>query len=223
MLILLVEDEPKIARLLSQGLREEGHSVEIAPDLALACAASAPASFDMLVVDRMLPDGDGMDLVRELRARGDGTPAICLTARGELEDKVQALRDGADDYLVKPFSFDELLARMEAVQRRAGRIEPRLEIGDLVIDVVGHRAWRAADELDLTPTEYSLLHTLASNAGKAMSRAELLEEVWGVSVDPGTNVVDVYISYLRGKVDEGQERRLIHTIRGVGYSLDAAR
>jgi two-component system, OmpR family, response regulator len=223
MLILIVEDEPKIASFLSQGFREEGHTVEVATDLALARAACGPADFNMLIVDRMLPDGDGMALVEELRAKGDGTPAICLTARGELEDKVEALRGGADDYLVKPFLFEELLARIEAVQRRSGRVEPRLEIGDLVIDVVRHRAWRAARELELTPTEYSLLHALASNAGKPMTRAELLKEVWGVSGDPGTNVVDVYISYLRGKVDEGHPRRLIQTIRGVGYSLDAAR
>ncbi len=221
MLILIVEDEPKIASFLSQGFQEEGHTVEVATALALARAACGPADFDMLIVDRMLSDGDGMELVEELRAKGDGTPAICLTARGEIEDKVEALRGGADDYLVKPFSFEELLARIEAINRRTGRVEPRLEIGDLVIDVVGHRAWRDSRELDLTPTEYSLLYALASNAGKAMSRAELLKEVWGVSSDPGTNVVDVYISYLRGKVDEGQESRLIHTIRGVGYSLDA--
>lgn len=223
MRVLVLEDEPKIASFLSQGLREEGHWIDIAGDLSAARAAVGSTDFDLLIVDRMLPDGDGMALVRELRAGGDVTPAICLTARGQLEDKVDALHGGADDYLVKPFSFDELLARIAAVRRRSGRIEARLEVADLVFDIAAHRAWRGERELGLTRTEYSLLRVLAENAGRVMSRTQLLNQIWGMSHDPGTNVVDVYISYLRAKVDRGEEHRLIHTVRGVGYSLDADR
>ncbi len=222
MRILLVEDEPRIAGFAARGLREEGHQVTLAADLAAARAALAADEFDLLVVDRMLPDGDGLDLVRELRRHGERLPAICVTARDRVEERVEGLYGGADDYLVKPFAFDELLARIAAVTRRAGAAE-RLTVGDLEIDLAAHRVHRGGREIRLTAKEFALLRCLAENAGRVMSRTRLLERVWDVSHDPGTNVVDVQISYLRAKVDQGFDRPLIHTVRGVGYVLEDAR
>ena len=219
MRILIIEDEPKIARFLSKGLSEEGNTVELAEDLAQARSALDGERFDLLLVDRMLPDGDGLSLVRELRRKGDRTPAICLTARDRLEEKVEGLMGGADDYLVKPFAFDELLARMAAVTRRGGSAE-RLEVGDLVIDTSAHRVWRGEEEIRLTAQEFALLRVMAEHKGRVLSRTRLLERVWDMHHDPGTNVVDVYISYLRQKVDKGHDLALIHTVRGVGYVLD---
>jgi len=220
---LVIEDEPKIASFLSKGLREEGYAVEVACDLATARRALEEADFELLIVDRMLPDGDGMSLVRSLREAGSDVAAICLTARAGTDDKVEALHSGADDYLVKPFAFDELLARIVAVCRRTGRVSERVEVGDLVLDVAAHRAWRGGRELDLTKTEFSLLRTLATSLGRVLSRSQLLSRVWGLSYDPGTNIVDVYVSYVRAKLDRDGDRPLIHTVRGVGYVLDPDR
>lgn len=220
MRILVVEDEPKIADFLRRGLSEEGHRVAVAPDLLDARARLAAEPFDLLLVDRMLPDGDGLDLIRGLRRSGDATPAICLTARDRVEERVAGLHGGADDYLVKPFAFDELLARIAAVSRR-GRGTERLEVGDLVIDPGAHRVRRGGVELVLTVREFDLLRYLAENRGRVLSRTRLLDAVWDTTHDPGTNVVDVYISYLRAKVDKPFDRPLIHTVRGVGYVLEA--
>jgi DNA-binding response OmpR family regulator len=221
MRILVIEDEKRISAFLTRGLGEEGHQVDVREDLASAREAAATGSYDLLVVDRMLPDGDGLDVVRSLRRRGDATPAICLTARDRVGEKVQGLYEGADDYVVKPFSFEELLARIAAVTRRGGS-GSRIEVGDLAIDVAGHRVRRAGRELKLTAREFALLRTLAENAGRVMSRTRLLEQVWDLSHDPGTNVVDVCISELRSKVDGDFDRPLIHTVRGVGYVLEAS-
>ncbi len=219
MRILVVEDEPKIAGFLQRGLTGEGHRVELATDVASARMAARAERFDLLLVDRMLPDGDGLTLVRELRRSKDRTPAICLTARDRVEERVEGLYGGADDYLVKPFEFDELLARIAAVTRRAPTAE-QIEIGDLSVDVQAHRVERAGQEIVLTAQEFALLRYLAENRGHVLSRTRLLDAVWGTTHDPRTNVVDVYISYLRAKIDRGFEQPLLHTVRGAGYVLD---
>ncbi len=219
MRILVVEDEPKIADFLRRGLEGEGHRVHIAADLESARVAHGVVEPDLMLVDRMLPDGDGLGLVRDLRRSGDLTPAICLTARDRLEERVEGLYGGADDYLVKPFALDELLARIAAVGRRTPGGE-RIEVGDLAIDVPARRVYRGGDELRLTAREFDLLRYLAEHRGRVLSRTRLLDAVWDTTHDPGTNVVDVYISYLRAKVDKGRSSPLLHTVRGVGYVLE---
>lgn len=219
MRILVIEDEPRIAAFLERGLAEEGHIVVLAGDLAAAREQISLAAPDLMLVDRMLPDGDGLSLVRERRRLGDTTPAICLTARDRLEERVEGLHGGADDYLIKPFAFDELLARIAAVCRRSGVGEDQIVVGELVIDLAAHRVERAGQVIALTAQEFSLLRYLAENPGRVLSRTRLLEHVWGVRHDPGTNVVDVYVSYLRQKIDKGFEHQMLHTIRGVGYVL----
>jgi DNA-binding response OmpR family regulator len=217
--ILVVEDDAKIAGFLQRGLVEEGHRVEVARSLEAARAETRSLSYDLMLVDRMLPDGDGLALVRDVRRRGEATPIICLTARDQTEDKVEGLYGGADDYLVKPFEFGELLARIDAVTRRAPSAGT-LNVGDLSIDRPSRRVHRAGRELHLTAQEFALLRYLAEHAGVVLSRTRLLEAVWGMSHDPRTNVVDVYISYLRAKVDKGFDHKLLQTVRGVGYVLD---
>lgn len=218
--ILILEDEPKIASFLQRGLSEEGHRVELATDLREAREALALRAFDLLLVDRMLPDGDGLSLVRERRRAGDQTPVLCLTARDRVEERVEGLNGGADDYLVKPFSFDELLARMSALARRSGLAGGRVAVGDLEVDLDALRVWRAGVEVRLTAQEFRLLRALAEHPGRVVSRTRLLESAWDLHHDPGTNVVDVYIGYLRAKIDRGHARALIHTVRGLGYVLE---
>lgn len=217
--ILVVEDENKIAGFLQRGLTEEGHRVEVARDL-LSARAALTQDFDLLLVDRMLPDGDGLALIRELRRAGNPTPAICITARDNVEDKVEGLYGGADDYLVKPFQFEELLARIAAVSRRATSID-ELRVGDLSLDTQRRRVRRGDHEIFLTAQEFDLLRYMAEHAGHVLSRTRLLEAVWDISHDPRTNVVDVYISYLRTKIDKDYDVKLLHTVRGVGYVLEA--
>lgn len=219
MRILVVEDERKIAGFLARGLGEDGHRVDVAVDLAAARTAVDSADYDLLLVDRMLPDGDGLSLVRELRRRKVETPAICLTARERVEERVEGLSGGADDYLVKPFAFEELLARIAAVMRRRPG-SGVIEVADLKIDPAARRVYRGERELRLTAREFDLLRYLAENAGRVLGRTRLLEAVWDTTHDPGTNTVDVYVSYLRAKVDKGDARPLIHTVRGVGYVLE---
>lgn len=220
MRILLIEDDPRIGKFLERGLREEGHRVTHVVDLRSA-RAQLGEEHDVWIVDRMLPDGDGLALVREARQRGTTTPALCLTARDRVEDRVEGLQGGADDYLVKPFAFEELLARLEAVTRRGRATPERIEVADLVIDLAGRRVFRSDTEIKLTVREFDLLRYLAERPGRVVSRARLLEAVWDTTHDPGTNVVDVYVSYLRAKIDKGFEPALLHTVRGVGYVLEA--
>lgn len=215
--LLVVEDEPQIADLLVRGLTEEGHRVTLAPDLRTARLSLE--GVELIVLDRMLPDGDGLDLVRALRRDGDRRPVIVLTARDRLEERVEGLYGGADDYLTKPFAFDELLARIAAVGRRAVP-DARIQVADLVVDLEALRVWRGDDELRLTGQEFRLLRTFAENVGKVLTRTRLLENVWDMQRDPGTNVVDVYVSYLRAKLDKGRSRPLLHTVRGRGYVLE---
>lgn len=220
MKILAVDDATGIASLLRRGLTEEGHQVRVVGDLASAREAVLTDDPELIVLDRMLPDGDGLDLVRELRRRGDRRPVIVLTARDRVEERVEGLHGGADDYLVKPFSFEELVARITAVGRRTGTTDSRLVVGDLVLDTEALRVWRDGEEILLTPQELRLLRYLAEHAGKVCTRARLLEHVWDLQRDPGTNVVDVYVSYLRAKLDRGRGRPLLHTVRGHGYVLE---
>ena len=219
MRILVIEDEQKIAGFLERGLSAEGHRVDGVCDLASARTAVQCEHYDLLLVDRMLPDGDGLTVVRELRRAGDRTPAICLTARDRVQERVEGLYGGADDYLVKPFEFDELLARIAAVTRRTP-LADQMQVADLVVDVAARRVYRGTREIQLTAQEFSLLRYLAENHGRVLSRTRILDAVWGVTHDPRTNVVDVYVSYLRAKVDKGFDRPLIHTVRGAGYVLE---
>jgi two-component system OmpR family response regulator len=224
--LLLLEDDLRVASFLRRGLQEEGHTVDVAPTLHEARALLASGVHDLLLLDRMVPDGDGLDLVRRLRAAGDERPVLVLTARDRVDDRVEGLYGGADDYLTKPFSFEELLARLAALGRRARTEEASatVQIGDLVVDPSADRAWIAAGaeprELSLTAQEHRLLRFLVSHRGRVLSRARLLDGVWGLQHDPGSNVVDVYVRYLRNKLAEAGAAPLIHTVRGRGYVLE---
>jgi heavy metal response regulator len=220
MRILVVEDDPGIAGFVARGLREAGFAVEVADDgvrgLQLACVES----YDAMVLDLMLPGKDGLTLLREFRERGAMTPVICLTARDTVDDRVKGLDFGADDYLAKPFSFAELLARLRALLRRGPALATNpLTIADLTVDVVGRQVQRAGKRIDLSAREYALLEYLARHAGQVLPRTMILEKVWDMNQDPLTNVVDVHINRLRKKIEHGFDRPLIHTIRGVGYVL----
>ena len=230
--ILLVEDDPRIADFLLRGLRAEGHQVQRAANghdgLALAQATARqtqstdPAT--VLVLDVMLPGINGMEICQTLRAAGVTMPILMLTAMGSLEDRVAGLRMGADDYLCKPFEFEELLARLESLARRTQPLQPsrsaRLQVSDLVLDRESMKASRAGQALVLTARELALLELLMSAPGRLFSRERILASVWGHSEDPLTNVVDVYIRRLRSKIDEGHATALIQTVRGLGYRLE---
>ncbi len=220
MRILVVEDEPKLGRLLVRGLGEEGHPTDLAPtgEEALWMAGAAP--YDAIVLDVMLPGIDGFATCKELRARGVWTPVLMLTARDAIEDKIEGLDTGADDYLSKPFAFSELLARLRALARRAPAERPSaLQVDDLRLDPATHRAWRGDDELDLTAKEFVLLEAFMRRPGEVMSRVQLLDAAWDLAFESQSNVVDVYIRYLREKVDRPFGRHSIETVRGVGYRL----
>src|SRR5665213_3153238 len=214
--ILVVEDERKLADLLARGLREEGHAADIATEgeQALWMAQSAP--FDAIVLDVMLPGIDGFEVCRRLRANEVWAPVLMLTARDAVEDRVSGLDAGADDYLVKPFAFDELLARLRALTRRAPAERPTtIEVGDLRLDPAAQRAWRAAVELDLSAKEFALLELFMRNPGIVLSRDQLLDGAWDMSFERRSNIIDVYVRYLRGKIG----RDSIDTVRGRGYRL----
>lgn len=222
MRVLVVEDEPRIAAFLRQGLTEEGYAVDVAEDgeQALEFAASAP--YDVIILDILLPRGDGFAVCADVRRRGIRTPILMLTARGAVEDRVRGLDAGADDYLMKPFAFAELLARVRALLRRPPASLPtRLQVGDLVLDPVTRRVERGGRPIELTPREFSLLELLMRHPGQVLSRTQIAEHVWNYNFYHQSNVVDVYVRYLRKKVDEGFPVRLIHTVRGVGYKVEA--
>jgi DNA-binding response OmpR family regulator len=231
--ILLVEDDARIADFLQRGLRAEGHQVQRAASgpegLALATDAARDAHTGnpptIIVLDRMLPGMNGIEVCRTLRARGVPFPILMLTALGALDERVAGLRAGADDYLAKPFEFEELLARLEALGRRAHAPQPDrptlLQVGDLALDRERMRATRAGESLNLTARELALLELLMSAPGRLFSRERILAGVWGQSEDPLTNVVDVYIGRLRSKIDQGRAVPLIRTVRGLGYRLEA--
>ena len=218
MRILVVEDEKKVARFLEQGLREEGYSVDVSHDGTDGLLKAHVNDYDLLVLDVMLPGKSGLEVVRELRARESSVPVLLLTARGDQDDIVLGLDAGADDYLTKPFGFDELLARVRALLRRGGSARPdRLIYDDLELDRVTHKAHRGGDRLDLTPKEFQLLEFLMLNAERVVRRTELLEKVWDLQFDPMSNVIDVHVGHLRRKLRESGDDPLVHTVRGVGY------
>jgi two-component system, OmpR family, copper resistance phosphate regulon response regulator CusR len=222
MRILVIEDEKKTAAFLAKGLREAGYSVDVAYDGEDGLERARASKFDLLVVDIMLPQKDGWEVVSELRRDGVRTPILFLTARDSVRDRVKGLELGADDYLVKPFAFSELLARVRSVLRRAPQRQPQhLRIADLEIDMQRHKATRSGVPLNLTPKEFLLLAHLVRSAGEVVSRAQIAEEVWDIGFKTDTNVVDVVVRRLRSKVDDPFKTKLVQTIRGVGYVLKA--
>jgi two-component system copper resistance phosphate regulon response regulator CusR len=223
MAILIVEDERRVRSFLERGLSEEGHGVRAFAAAPGAERALAEGGVEVVLLDWMLPGESGIDVLRRWRARGVVTPVIMLTARDALEDRVAALDAGADDYLVKPFHFEELLARIRSVLRRvAGRASPVLSCADLALDPAAHRVTRAGREVRLTAREFALLQFLLQHAGEVVSRTRIAAAVWEHDFDTFSNVVEVYVRYLRAKVDEPFDRPLIHTVRGAGYVLREA-
>ncbi|GBC81698.1 Transcriptional activator protein CzcR [bacterium HR10] len=219
MRVLIVEDEPKMAEALRRGLEEEGYLVEIASDGEVGLRLGSERRYDLLILDIRLPKRDGIQVCRELRRRGVPTPILMLTVRDDVDAKVEAFEGGADDYLTKPFAFAELLARLRALLRRREHVDLRLQVSDLILDPVTRRVTRAGREIALTPKEFALLECLMRHPNQVLTRAMLAQEAWGETFDALTNVVDVYINALRNKLDRPFARRLIHTVRGVGYVL----
>lgn len=221
MRILVVEDDSKIALFVVNGLRQAGYAVDHAADGQEGLHLALTEPYDAAIIDVMLPKLDGLSLIREVRRQKVNVPVIILSARRTLDDRIKGLQTGSDDYLTKPFAFSELLARVQALIRRAGSTAPptRLEVGDLSLDLLTRKVMRRDVEIDLQPREYALLEYLLRQAGRVISKTMILEHVWELDFDPQTNVVDVLVCRLRNKVDREFEKKLIHTIRGVGYVL----
>ncbi len=221
MRILVIEDDKETLDYLVKGLTESGHAVDRASDGKDGLSLALEGEYDVLVVDRMLPALDGLSLVKTLRTSGKSTPVLILSALGEVDDRVDGLRAGGDDYLVKPFAFSELLARLEALTRRreAGARDTSLKVGDLELDLLSRVVKRAGRMIRLQPREFSLLEFLMRHVDQVVTRTMLLEGVWNYHFDPQTNVIDVHVSRLRGKIDRGFDRPLLHTVRGAGYKL----
>ena len=222
MRILVVEDDRKVASFIRKGLTEDGYAVDVASDGETGLAMGLDRLHDVIVLDVMLPGKPGFQVVRELRQAKVATPVLLLTARDAVEDKVQGLDAGADDYLTKPFAFAELLARVRALLRRGTAARaPVLQVADLTLDPATRTVARGGEAISLTNREFALLEYLLRNAGRVLTRTMITEHVWDYSFDSATNVIDVYVNYLRKKIDAGRERKLIHTVRGVGYVLKA--
>lgn len=223
MRILIIEDDPVIADFVAKGLRESGFAVDQAADGETGLRRALDERYDALIVDLMLPRLDGLALIDTLRARGRRTPVLILSARHSVDDRVRGLQAGGDDYLTKPFAFAELVARLQALIRRAtGAAEPtRFTVGDLTLDLLTRQVERAGRPLDLRPREYALLEYLMRHPGHVVTKTMILSHVWGYNFDPGTNVVDVLVSRLREKLDRNFDTKLLHTVRGVGYVLKA--
>ena len=221
MRVLVIEDDRETAHFLQKSLKESGHSADTAADGETGLAMAQNGAYDILIVDRMLPRLDGLSVVKTLRSEGNRTPVLILSALGDVDDRVKGLRAGGDDYLTKPYAYTELLARIEALARRATpeEQETRYAVGDLILDRLSHRVTRAGATIQLQPREYRLLEYLMKNAGKVVTRTMLLENVWDYHFDPQTNVIDVHMSRLRSKIDKGHTKPLLHTIRGAGYMI----
>ena len=220
MRILVVEDERKVARLIQKGLEEEQYGVDVALDGEHGLSMSETQPYDLYIVDVMLPKMNGMELVKVLRDREQKAPILMLTAKATIEDKVAGLDSGADDYLTKPFAFEELLARVRSLLRRGAQQKSTiLSIADLELDTVSHKAKRGGKMIDLTAKEYALLDYFLQNKDRVLTRSAISEHIWDYNFDTGTNIIDVYINHLRNKVDNTFEKKLIHTVRGVGYVM----
>jgi len=221
MRILLVEDEPRMANVIAKGLREQSYAVDVAEDGDSGLYQASLNDYDLIVLDVLLPQRDGYEVCRELRTRGDTTPVLMLTARASVDDRITGFDAGADDYLTKPFSFRELLARIRALLRRDSQLRPDVvEVEDLVLDSASHRVARANKEVQLTAKEYALLEYLARRTGELVSRAEIAAHVWDDSFDPFSNTIEVYMNRLRKKIDGDHPIKLLHTRRGEGYILE---
>jgi two-component system OmpR family response regulator len=222
MRILIIEDDLQAAEAMQRGLVEAGFECVHAADGELGLEAARQGWFNVLIVDRMMPRRDGVSVVETLRREGDATPVLFLSAMGEIEDRVVGLKAGADDYLVKPYAFAELIARVEALTRRreTGAVSTTLKVGDLEMNLLTREVSRAGKEVDLQPREFQLLEFLMRHAGQSVTRTMLLEKVWEYHFDPQTNVIDVHISRLRSKIDKGFDRAMLQTVRGAGYRLD---
>ena len=221
--ILVVEDEPETAGQIVESLATSGYQVDLAVNGNDALSRGRSTAYAVMAIDRLLPDVDGILVIRQLRADGIFTPALIISALGEIDDRVRGLRAGGDDYLVKPFAFAELLARIEALARRSATVvkETVLRVGDLELDLVSRAATRNGRNIELLPREFQLLEYLVRNEGNVVSRAMLLQNVWDLHFDPTTNIIDVYVGRLRRKIDGRQAYPLIHTVRGVGYRVCA--
>lgn len=223
MRILIIEDDLEAAAYAVKGLRESGHIVDHAADGEEGLTLALSGSFDVLIVDRMLPKRDGLSLVETLRSENNRTPVLFLSALGEVDDRIRGLKAGGDDYLTKPYAFAELLARIEVLVRRSNpdQVRTKLQVGDLEVDLLARKVVRAGQEIELQPREFRLLEYMMKHAGQVVTRTMLLENVWEYHFDPQTNVIDVHISRLRAKIDKNFKEPLLHTIRGAGYSLRA--
>lgn len=221
MKILVIEDDREAADYLKNAFAEAGHTADIARDGDSGFALADSGSYDVYIVDRMLPRRDGLSIIAELREGGNKTPALILSALGEVDDRVTGLRAGGDDYLTKPYAFSELLARVEVLERRSGakEVETVYRVADLELDRLSHTVRRASQEIVLQPREFRLLEYMMRHAGQVVTRTMLLENVWDYHFDPQTNVIDVHISRLRGKIEKGFDKPLLHTVRGAGYML----
>jgi heavy metal response regulator len=220
MRILVVEDEKKVASFIKRGLEEEGYEVDLAADGAEGLSMIKEGSFSLILMDLMLPKMDGLQVIRQMRELDIRTPVLCLTAKDKVDDVVAGLDSGSDDYLAKPFAFAELLARVRALIRR-GTADRGAELvfSDLRLDPVTHKVWRSDKEIDLTSKEYALLEYMMRNPNQTLTRSMIAEHVWDYTFDSFTNIIDVYVNYLRKKIDRDFDKKLIHTVRGVGYVL----
>lgn len=223
MKILVVEDEKKVGAFIKKGLEEDDYNVEVAFDGEKGEELATARKYDLIILDILMPGKDGLSVLKDLRAKQIFTPVLVITAKGSVDDKVKGLDSGADDYLVKPFAIAELLARVRSLLRRGGAEKSTtLAVGDLILDLVSHKARRGQTSIELTAKEYTLLEYFMRNTNKVLSRTVISEHIWNYNFDTGTNIIDVYINHLRNKIDGASAKKLIHTVRGVGYMMKAS-